>query len=146
MNVARRAPLALLVLAAAAGCGDGAESEPEPEEAPSYAEIEQQIFAPACTFACHSGGEFAAGGLDMQSPGHAALVDVPATAAVCADTEWKRVVPGRPEQSLLYVKILAKLEGTPAPCGDGMPAGSNKPALSADEVESIRAWIAAGAD
>lgn len=140
-----RAPVMAMALAVLVGCGEAAESETASEPTPSYAAIEAEIFEPACTFACHSGGEFAAGGLDMQSPPRATLVGVPATATACADSAWKRVVAGSPEESLLYVKVVAKLEGTAVPCGDGMPAGANKPALSAEEVARIRAWIEAGA-
>jgi hypothetical protein len=142
--MSRRCTALLLALVCSA-CSGADETEPPPQEAPQYGELDARIFVPACTFACHSGGEFAGGGLDMTVPPSKALIDVPAVAAACADGGWKRVVPGRPEQSLLYLKIAAKLEGTEPPCGDGMPAGANRPSLSADEVAEVRAWIEAGA-
>jgi hypothetical protein len=51
----------------------------------------------------------------------------------------KRVVPGMPEQSLLFVKIAGTQK-----CGTIMPP-SPAPALNAGEVERVRSWIAAGA-
>ena len=134
-----------MALVGVQGCG-GEDGAAEVEEGPPrYADIEATIFQPACTFACHSGGEFAAGGLDMQAPPRTSLLEVPAKAKVCADSGWRRVVAGRPEESLLYVKVAAKIEGTEAPCGDTMPAGVDRPALSAEDIERVRAWIEAGA-
>jgi hypothetical protein len=64
---------------------------------------------------------------------------------VCAGAGWSRVVAGDPEHSLLYVKIVAKLDDTETPCGESMPSGANREPLTAEQVEQVRAWIAAGA-
>jgi hypothetical protein len=115
------------------------------EEGPSFAEIDEGIFRQQCTYACHSGGEFAAGGLDMATDPHGVLIDRPPTATACRDTPMLRVVPGDPDASLLYVKIVAKIDAAPPPCGDTMPLGPNRPSLSPEQVDLIRAWIDHGA-
>jgi hypothetical protein len=133
----------LLVAMAAWGCGDS--TTETPEEPPRYAELQADVFEPSCTFACHSGGEFAAGGLDMESPPDVALVEVIATAVPCTGAGWMRVVRGRPDESLLYLKVAAKHDGVEAPCGDVMPSGAERPALSTEQLARVRSWIEAGA-
>ena len=44
----------------------GCAAESTVEGAPAgFTAIDTDVFQPSCTFACHSGGDFAAGGLDM---------------------------------------------------------------------------------
>ncbi len=131
--------LALLGIASA-GC------DVDAEKAPTFTEINEAILKPNCTFACHSGGvEFAAGHLDLELAPHASLVGVAPTSEECLSSPMRRVVAGDPEQSLLYVMSFAKLHGEEAPCGGTMPLGEDRPSLSAEDLESVRAWIAAGA-
>jgi hypothetical protein len=134
-----RAAIALLVLA---GCSSG---ESDDTTAATFSALDARVFRPSCTLACHSGGEFAAGGLDLESDGHAALVDQPPSAAVCEGQPFVRVAPGQPQESLLYLKVMAKLDGTLPPCGDVMPPGADKPPVSTEDAEAIRDWIEAGA-
>lgn len=136
-------PLALALALFAAGCGDDGSGVGGGASSVTFARIDEEILKPRCTFACHSGGEFAAGGLDLEVEPRAALVEQNATAAVCVGG-GQRVVPFEPEASLLYLKVAAKLESEPAPCGDTMPPGS-EPALPEEQVELIREWIEAGA-
>jgi hypothetical protein len=55
-----------------------------------------------------------------------------------------RVVPGDPENSLLYLKLANR-----APCGSGMPVAGPPREMSglfnARQLEVVRSWIAAGA-
>ncbi len=127
-----------------AGCSDEPSGAGGGVSSASFARIDEEILKPRCTFACHSGGEFAAGGLDLEVEPRAALVEQNATAAVCVGG-GQRVVPFEPEASLLYLKVAAKLEGEAAPCGDTMPPGASEPALPEEQVELIREWIEAGA-
>ncbi|MEZ4322337.1 MAG: c-type cytochrome domain-containing protein [Myxococcota bacterium] len=92
----------------------------------------QQVLASSCA-GCHSSGA-AAGGLDLQTDAHAALVGVPgSTGALLVDA-------GSPDTSLL----IRKIEGTQAADeGGAMPPGS---ALSSDLTSLVRAWITDGAD
>ena len=138
---ARSWPLSLVLVL---GCVP-TESHGSVEKAPTFSTIKSQILDPKCTFACHSGGEFAAGGLDLGTDPYGALLDGAITAPVCSQNPMKRVTPGDPDASLLYALVVAKVDGSSAPCGDPMPQGSDRPALSDAESESIRAWIANGA-
>jgi hypothetical protein len=95
--------------------------------------------------ACHAG---TVGNLTMTSKeqAYAALVGVKAMgmsipttmnkAMNCKDSGLTRVVPGKPDESLLMLKVLR----TPT-CGDPMPVAP----LAADKVAQIRAWISNGA-
>jgi hypothetical protein len=130
-------------LSASLCAGIGACGSGEPE-APTFAELDQAVLTPRCTAPCHSGGEFAAGGLDLEPDPYAALVDVPASAPECAG-KGTRVVPGDPDRSLLYTKVIARIRGTTAPCGETMPLGVDLLPLPDQEAELIRAWIAGGA-
>jgi hypothetical protein len=137
-------PIALALALVVAGCGDDGSGAGGGASTVTFARIDEEILKPNCTFACHSGGEFAAGGLDLEIEPRAALIDQDATAAVCAGG-GQRVVPFDPEASLLYLKVAAKLDGEAAPCGDTMPPGADVPPLPEEQVELIREWIEAGA-
>jgi hypothetical protein len=112
---------------------------------PSFSYLRDHILAARCTALCHSGGDNAAGGFDMSTDLHARLILVPASAPVCAGAERMRVVPGAPEASLLYTKVVDKILGAAPPCGDTMPPGPDVPALSSEESDLLRRWILAGA-
>lgn len=115
---------------------------------PTLSSLWPNVLAPRCAIPCHSGGPLAAaGGLDLGADAvtaRARLVDQASTSARCAGMALVRVVPGDPEASLLFAKVAAKTEAT-AVCGDPMPQGSARPALSTEEVEAIRQWIEDGA-
>jgi len=93
---------------------------------------------------CHAGE---AGKLTMKDRDstYKALVDVKAigenepgsSSPSCADSGLIRVVPGKPDESLL----VQKLEAT-QPCGDQMPIGNK---LSDERISQVRAWIEKGA-
>lgn len=93
---------------------------------------------------CHAGE---AGKLTMKDRDstYKALVDVKAigqneagrSGPNCADTGLKRVVPGKPDDSLLVMKLEAT-----QPCGDQMPIGNK---LSDERISQVRAWIEKGA-
>lgn len=134
----------LWLAVAVTGCS--VETAPGGSTAPKFSTINKEIFEERCTFACHSGGEFAAGGLDMQQDPYGALVEASATAVECKTSTMKRVERGKPDESLLFEKITAKSKGIAPACGEPMPPGADLEPLSDDEVESIRAWIAAGAN
>jgi len=76
---------------------------------------------------------------------HAVLVGVPATAVECADGATLRVAAGEPDASLLYRKIAARIERRAPSCGESMPRGDARPAVSPADAGLVRAWIAAGA-
>lgn len=107
------------------------------KEPPQLSQIEQQIFTRSCNFSsCHAGSAAAgAGGLSLESPSFAKLVGVK-SGVVSTKT---RVVPFEPDQSYLMEKLI---QAKPA-AGGRMPLVSDP--LPEEELEMIRAWIAAGA-
>jgi len=115
--------------------------------APQFSAIYKEIIvAKGCAGSalCHGGN---VGNLQMKDAEstYKALVDVKAmgenppssTGPHCKDTGLLRVKPGKPEESLL----LLKLEHT-QPCGDPMPIGEK---LSDEQISQVRAWIQDGA-
>ena len=112
---------------------------------PTFSELYTALLGPSCASAfCHGtpvGGMLVMANRDVAYQG---LVDQPAAGVSlveggidCATTGLIRVVPGQPEMSLLYLKLMS-----PPPCGDQMPVAQ---LLTADQIEQIRLWIAAGA-
>lgn len=93
-------------------------------------ELQQQLLATSCSGAgCH-GATMPAAGLDLVSGD---LVELAGTSsALCAG--WALVVPGSPEKSLLYNKLVAS---TPA-CGERMPLGKH---ISEAQAECVARWI-----
>jgi hypothetical protein len=107
----------------------GASSMPGACE-PNIASIQSNVFKAACDGAgCH-GSDNPAAGLD--------LIDTPldrlatTSSALCGG--WSLVVPGSPEKSLLYQKLVSSM---PA-CGVAMPVGKHLPEGSA---QCIADWI-----
>ncbi len=98
----------------------------------TFSSIQSQIFVPRCV-SCH--GTVANAGLDLRAAtGFANLVNAAST-----ETDLLRVAPGDPENSYL----IHKLEGRSSIVGSQMPRGG--PFLSAEEIDVIRSWVAAGA-
>jgi len=130
--------------------GDGGEEEPGETEAPASdtftAVFNDVIAGSGCAGSplCHAGE---AGKLTMKDRDstYTALVDVKAigvnepgsSSANCSDSGLKRVVPGKPDESLLVLKLEAT-----QPCGDQMPIGNK---LSDERISQVRAWIEKGA-
>jgi hypothetical protein len=89
---------------------------------------------------CHQPSEGPLGDLDL-SGGDVAyeqLVDKAAAGSECGNSGLKRVVPGNPGASLLYIKLRPN-----PPCGEQMP--EDEPPLSQAELDKIVSWIADGA-
>jgi hypothetical protein len=109
---------------------------------------------------CHAGAAVSSSGaLDLSGDAFAALVNVPAENATAKSSGLLRVRPGDPEHSFLYLKLTLSYPGaSPSQQGlsprnggrctgmcDRMPAGVAQPPLDALLVQTIRNWIAAGA-
>lgn len=97
-----------------------------------FERIRSDILLPNCTNEfCHD-ADAPAANLDFtrSAEGIAAqLLDVPS--GVCAN--WTRVVPGDPENSMLFAKLHA-----PPPCGEQMPVDGH---LSEEDIACIGHWI-----
>jgi hypothetical protein len=109
----------------------------EAEPGPRFAAIYKPVFVDGgCTNGyCHGGS----GSLSMRTAeaAYAALVGVRAGGADCAGAV--RVVPGRPQDSLLWRKVAPGVTA----CGSKMPAG--RESLAGPQLDLVRRWIEAGA-
>jgi hypothetical protein len=120
------------------GSGSGGGGGNAPSAAPTFAEVYTTIFETrGCANSyCHLGGEGSLALYDVKTA-YQNLIGVTATGMGCGTAT--RVVPGDPDASLLYQKVAM----TEPPCGKRMPTFASP--LPAEEIEMIRAWIAAGA-
>lgn len=102
----------------------------DPDCTPEIEALRSDIFTPGCALpTCHTSVD-AAAGLDLQAVDlEAQLVGAPS--GTCDG--WIRVVPGAPDESLLYLKIAG-----PVPCGTLMPPPAGLPA---EQVACVRSWI-----
>ena len=116
---------------------------------PTLESLWQNVFRPRCFGPCH-GGSTAPGGLDMKRDTlHTELLEAVEGEGGndCEGSGLFRVLPGAPDQSVLYTKVAAKA-GMGAPlCGGPMPDpnGTTLPALSTEELQAIQLWITDGA-
>jgi hypothetical protein len=100
---------------------------------------------------CHSSAGAIGGGFvvnfNSQATAYADLTSnaplaapIPQT-AMCTTVGIPHITPSNPDKSLVYLKVSST--AMTAVCGSRMPQGY--PALSADKIEVVRSWIAAGA-
>jgi hypothetical protein len=119
----------LLILMFVAGCGD-----PEPAPAPTFVEIQAEVFAKSCAFStCHKGAS-PAGGVGLDGPSYDNLVNKESVVVPGRIL----VVPGDPAASYLFEKL------TQAKPANGTQMPPTAP-LSAARIEMVEAWIEAGA-
>lgn len=107
----------------------------------AFSSIYTQILTQRCAGpVCHSGSS-TGGSFSLQAGSASAvrssLLNKPASGSECASSGLSLVVPGNADMSLLYKKLL----DMPA-CGSRMPPTG---ALSMQEIERVRTWIANGA-
>jgi hypothetical protein len=109
----------------------------------SYATDMMPIFKVKCT-PCHI-TEAGDAGLNFMTGGYtAALANAQTTACTLLDTTKKRVVPGNPDKSLIWIKISQTAAAlTNAKCMAPMPKSGT---LTADEKTKIQTWIMGGAN
>ncbi len=99
----------------------------------------QPVFTANCAFSgCHAGSNPTLGLNLSAGQSHGSIVNVPSQEVPAL----MRVRPGRPDSSYLVHKIQGT-QGSVGGFGDRMPLGGAP--LTATEVATIRAWIAAGA-
>ena len=145
-----RAPaLALLALALAACGGDstGAPVGTDPG-APlgnvAFDQFQAQVLTPNCaTSGCHVSPN-PQGGLNLSADvAYSNLVNITPNNATAAADGLKRVVPGKPDSSLLYHKLVFPPGHHQHDYGNPMPVGTA--GVSTGQLEWVRQWIAAGA-
>jgi hypothetical protein len=133
--------------------GVGCSSPPPP--ANSFTEVYTKIIKPTCSSDfCHFTGvgiRYSALDMSSQVTAYWSLVDQPCAGASCSQM-GTRVVPGRPENSLMYGKVSETMPS----CGSQMPAnpatlvatGSavfSGTALTSAQQQLIYNWILEGA-
>lgn len=119
-------------------CDSPTDPGPPDELEPTLSSIQQHIFSPTCaTSGCHAGPDGQEGLVLAAGQARANLVNVPSNQV----PDLMRVEPGNPDDSYL----ILKLEGSDriAPNTQRMPFGLAP--LSQNEINTIRQWIAAGA-
>ena len=144
--------------AASIGCGSGlGDIIVTPAATPaanSFTEVYARVIKPTCTndFCHYNGVGIRYSALDMSSKVFAywSLVAQPSAGPSCYEM-GTRVVPGQPDNSVLYQKVSEAM-----PCGSQMPANVDVlkasgtstfsgAVLAADQQQLIHDWIAAGA-
>jgi hypothetical protein len=128
-------PACLAILAGCAGNGP-----PPPASTSSFEAIQRGIFDVHCVSAgCHNASDRADGLVLSEGDAYASLVGVVPANPAAASAGLRRVMPNQPDQSFLLIKLAVPGPGE----GSQMPLGA--PPMSAPDIESIRAWILAGA-
>jgi hypothetical protein len=120
-------------------CQDGVCIAPDPASL-SFEAIYNDIFIPNGCVSCHGSPDGALPMGDMETA-YASLVNVKAVNPACGMPT--RVVPGSPEQSVLFIRTAPPSDEAPLACGTKMPMGSV--GLSPKESNRIRQWILSGA-
>lgn len=111
-----------------------------PVQKVSFADDVQLIFDAYC-IRCHVFGGFAnQSGIPLRLTTGISY-DLLVNQSSAQNPNWKLVTPGNPETSLLYLKISSDSP----PVGKRMPWDQG-PAPNAEQTESIRLWIAQGAE
>jgi hypothetical protein len=138
------------------GCGAGASPS-----ANSFTEVYTKTIQPSCTndFCHYNGVDIRFSALDLSSKVRAywSLVGLPCMGPNCQQTGM-RVLPGQPEASVMYLKLLDQMPVGKARCGTQMPADTTNyftngtsdltfsgPPLLDEEKQRIRKWIQDGA-
>ena len=107
----------------------------------SLTTVQAKVFTPSCAFGtCHNPPQ-GAGDLVLNTGTHSKIVNVPSPQV----PTMKRVVPGKPEESFLYLKLTKTtddLRQYGPDAGESMPPGEP---LEAERLELVREWIANGA-
>jgi len=108
----------------------------------TFDRIRQQVFATSCALSgCHDSNTHEHDLILLPNAAYSQIVGVdPVTAAALADG-LKRIDPGNPQNSLLFLKIDAKTHGTTLPdgYGSGMPFIGSP--VADNLVEIVRLWI-----
>lgn len=125
-------------------CSDDGSTPPVVESGGSFALLQSEVFAKSCAVSgCHVGPTVASSGnLSLSGDAYDNLVGVLSTQLAARQDGLRRVVPFKPDSSLLYLKLITP-PSTAHDYGNTMPSGSEP--LSAGQLEFVRQWIGAGA-
>ena len=116
----------------------GTPSEDAPATEATWADVYTKVLATRCSGGyCHGGGSGGWTFSDDRAATYAQLVGP--SSGSC--TGLKKVEPGQPEKSSLYVKMRGSFAGVCS--GYKMPSSGGS--ATAAQLEMVRSWIAAGA-
>ena len=135
-----------LVLASVACGGDQASTNQPQVGSGSFAQLQTSVLTPNCAVSgCHVSASAVESGALVLTAGAAYdnLVNARPTNLAAQRDGLKRVMPGKPDSSLLFQKIVLALAAHGSNYGNVMPVGSQ--ALPQGQVDFIRKWIEAGA-
>ena len=137
--------VAALLGSVAAGCGSSSSGEAPAAPPATFTDVYAMMFPLGtkgqCNY-CHDrpANQKSDGNLPMghdQATAYAAIVNQPSKSTTCGGSS-QLVVPGKPDESLFYVKLTANYG-----CGDRMPQGGDP--LTDAQLAMVRSWIEAGA-
>ena len=138
------------VLAAAGGCGSDQSATPPGGTSPSpgsgtFDQLQRTVLTPTCAQSdCHASALPTSGNLALTpAVAYDNLVNARPSSLAADRDGLKRVVPFKPDSSLLFQKVVLSLAAHNGEYGNIMPVGQN--ALSQGQVDFIRKWIEAGA-
>ena len=122
----------------------GGETTPPGDRTSTFSRLQSDVFAKSCAVGgCHVGSTVAiSGNLSLAGDAYQNLVNVTPTNLNAKQDGLRRVVPGWPDSSLLYHKLLSPSRSA-HDYGNVMPSGAAP--LTAGQVEYVLQWIAAGA-
>jgi hypothetical protein len=135
----------------ACGGGESAPATPNAPNSPNtpsasvgFDAFQQQVLTPSCATAnCHVSPS-PQGGLNLsEGVSYTSLVNITPANATGANDGLKRVMPGKPDSSLLYHKLVFPPGHHVHDYGNVMPVGTG--GVSAGQLEWVRQWIMAGA-
>ena len=136
-----------LVLAACGGDSGPADSRPTSPDTPSsFGRLQSTVFTPTCAVSgCHvSSSAATSGNLVLTADvAYDNLVGARPSNLAAQRDGYRRVVPFRPDSSLLFQKTVLALVGQHSEYGNVMPVGAQ--VLSQGQIEFLRQWIEAGA-
>ena len=133
--------LPLLALTVLVGCGDGGGSSRAILTGSTFDRIQTQVFDVSCSAdTCHSHIGQAAELVLEAGYSWDSLVNHSPSNVVAAEQGLMRVSPGRPDMSFLLAKLADNLAA-----GEGVSMPYGAAPLDATTVETVRAWIEAGA-
>jgi hypothetical protein len=115
----------------------GTPTDDAPAAGATFNDVYTKILKGSCAGGyCHGGS---AGGWSVKSDAAGTYAElVGPTSSACSGL--KKVEPGQPEKSSLYLKVRGMFSGVCT--GSKMPTGGS---LSSTQLEIVRSWIAAGA-
>jgi len=140
--------LAAATIALACG-GDQTATPPDGSSASgsggSFDKLQRTVLTPTCAASeCHASALPTSGNLALTpAVAYDNLVNARPSSLAAGRDGLKRVVPFKPDSSLLFQKIVLTLAAHNGEYGNVMPVGS--PALTQGQVDFIKKWIEAGA-